>query len=79
MSAIEGSNAEALEIEIKKGSEILGTPLRELIFPQNAIIGAIVRGEDYQIPDGESTLEAGDRVVIFALPEALSKVERFFE
>jgi trk system potassium uptake protein TrkA len=79
VTAIEGSNAEALEIEIQKGSEILGTPLRELIFPQNAIIGAIVRGENYQIPDGESTLEAGDRVVIFALPEALSKVERFFE
>jgi len=79
VTAIEGSNAEALEIEIKKDSEILRTPLRELIFPQNAIIGAIVRGENYQIPDGESTLEAGDRVVIFALPEALSKVERFFE
>ena len=79
VTAIEGSNAEALEIEIKKGSEILGTPLRELIFPDNAIIGAIVRGDSYQIPDGESTLEAGDRVVIFALPEALAKVERFFE
>jgi trk system potassium uptake protein TrkA len=79
VTAIEGSNAEALEIEIKKDSEILRTPLRELIFPQNAIIGAIVRGDSYQIPDGESTLEPGDRVVIFALPEALSKVERFFE
>ncbi|NIQ98257.1 MAG: Trk system potassium transporter TrkA [Desulfuromonadales bacterium] len=79
VSAIEGSNAEALEIEIKKDSEILGTPLRELIFPANAIIGAIVRGESYQIPDGESTLEAGDRVVIFALPQALAKVERFFD
>ena len=79
VSAIEGSNAEALEIEIKKDSEILGTPLRELIFPANAIIGAIVRGTDYQIPSGESTLEAGDRVVIFALPEAVTKVERFFE
>ena len=79
VTAIEGSNAEALEIEIKKDSEILGTPLRELVFPDNAIIGAIVRGENYQIPDGESTLEAGDRVVVFALPEALSKVERFFD
>ena len=79
VTAIEGSNAEALEIEIKKDSEILGTPLRELVFPKDAIIGAVVRGEDYQIPDGESTLEAGDRVVIFALPKALSKVERFFE
>jgi len=79
VTAIEGSNAEALEIEIKQESKIIGTPLHELIFPKNAIIGAIVRGTDYQIPDGDSVMEAGDRVVIFALPEALSKVERFFE
>ncbi|PLY00336.1 MAG: Trk system potassium transporter TrkA [Desulfuromonas sp.] len=79
ITAIEGSNAEAMEIELKKESKNLGIPLHDLVFPENAIIGAIVRGETYQIPDGESTLEAGDRVVVFALPEALVKVERFFE
>ena len=79
LATIEGSNSEVLEIEIKPGSGILDTPLRELHFPRGAIIGAIVRGQDYEIPTGASSLRAGDRVVIFALPGALSKVERFFE
>ena len=79
LATIEGSNAEVLEIEVKAGRQVIGKKLKILHFPQGAIIGAIVRGQNYEIPTGESTLEAGDRVVIFALPGALAKVERFFE
>ena len=79
LATIEGSNSEVFELEIKQPSGILDTPLRELHFPRGAIIGAIVRGTDYEIATGESSLQLGDRVIIFALPGALSKVERFFE
>lgn len=79
LATIEGSNAEVLEIEVKAGRQVVGAALKTLHFPQGAIIGAIVRGQNYEIPTGDSTLEAGDRVVIFALPGALAKVERFFE
>jgi len=79
LATIEGSNSEVLEIQIGEESRILDTPLKELSFPHGAIMGAIVRGDAYEIPTGDSLLEAGDRVVVFALPEALAKVERFFE
>ncbi|RKZ90406.1 MAG: Trk system potassium transporter TrkA, partial [Gammaproteobacteria bacterium] len=54
-------------------------PLKDLNFPRGAIIGAIVHQKSYEIPDGENCLKVGDRVLVFALPEALAKVERFFE
>ncbi len=79
LAAIEGSNAEVLEILVKKGSGIIGTPLKRLHFPHGAIIGAIVHQQTYEIPTGESRLQEGDRVVVFALPEALAKIERFFD
>ncbi len=78
LTAVEGSNSEVIEFEIKKGSDLQGVPLANLHFPRGAIIGAIVRGDNYDIPTGDSMLEAGDRLLIFALPEALQKVERFF-
>lgn len=78
LTAVEGSNSEVLEFEIQEESGLLGTPIHALHFPRGAIIGAIVRGETYEIPTGDSELQSGDRVVIFALPEALQKVERFF-
>ncbi len=78
LTAVEGSNSEVLELEISKESGLLDTPLSALHFPRGAIIGAIVRGSSYEIPTGDSVLLAGDRVVVFTLPEALQKVERFF-
>ncbi len=78
LTAVEGSNSEVLEFEICADSDLIDRPLKELHFPRGAIIGAIVRGRNYEIPTGENILEAGDRVLIFSLPEALQKVERFF-
>lgn len=79
LATIEGSNSEALEILVKQGSSLIDKPLRELAFPAGAIIGAIVHQNSYEIADGDSRLREGDRVLVFALPEALAKVERFFE
>jgi trk system potassium uptake protein TrkA len=79
LATIEGSNAEAMEILVKKGSALIDKPLRTLDFPTGAIIGAIVHRNSYEIADGDSRLHEGDRALVFALPEALGKVERFFE
>lgn len=78
LSTVEGSNAEVLEMEVKEGNTHIDVPLKMMNFPKGALVGAIVRGNDYQIATGDSSIKAGDRVVVFALPEALIKVDRFF-
>jgi trk system potassium uptake protein TrkA len=78
LATIEHSNAEVLEIALPSQSPILGRPLKEIDMPEGALIGIVVRGEDVVIPDGEDHLEAGDHVIVFTLPEAISRVERFF-
>jgi len=79
LATIEGSNSEVLEFEVQPNSEIIGTPLKDIHFPNGAIIGVIVHGSSYEIASGDSLLAAGDRVVVFALPDALNKIEKFFE
>ncbi len=59
-------------------SPIVGKPLKEIDVPMGAIIGIIVRGEKVVIPGGEDHLAPDDHVVVFALPEAITGVERFF-
>jgi trk system potassium uptake protein TrkA len=78
LASIEGSNAEVLELQVKSDSQVLNTPLEKLHFPEGAIIGAIVRQDAYEIPTGSTCIQEGDRVVVFALPGAVSKVENFF-
>jgi trk system potassium uptake protein TrkA len=78
LATIEGSNADVLEVKVRDNSSITQVPLKKLHFPEGAIIGAIVRGSLFEIATGETLLQDGDRVVVFALPGSVPKVERFF-
>jgi trk system potassium uptake protein TrkA len=78
LATIEHSNAEVLEVTLSAESDIVGRPIKDIGVPSGALIGIIVRGEEVVIPGGEDRLEAGDHVIVFTLPEAISRVERFF-
>lgn len=73
------SDAEALQFEVPAGAPVVGTPLKDLDIPREALVGAVHRGDDVRIADGATVLEAGDRVVVFTLPAAVGRVERLFE
>ena len=75
---ISGTAAEVLEYTAAPESLITRTAIREAGFPVNAIIGGIIRGNETLIAVGDTRVEAYDRVVVFALPEAVKEVDRFF-
>lgn len=70
--------AEILELEVPEASPATRTKLRDLRFPANSLLGAIVRGGTMRIPDGDAKIEVGDRVVVFALPDAIPGIEKLF-
>ena len=71
--------AEALELEAAEGTKYVGKPLRELRFPRGAIVGAIVRPDGrVTVPRGEEVIQAGDRVIFFALESVSPELESAF-
>lgn len=72
------NEAEALELVAHAGSPAVKKPIAELNFPRHAVVAAILRGKTVLIPKGETRIQDGDRVVVFALPKALVAVERMF-
>ncbi|MBW2276793.1 MAG: Trk system potassium transporter TrkA, partial [Deltaproteobacteria bacterium] len=70
--------AEILELEVPEKSPAVRAPLREIKFPENALLGAIVHEGEMSIPDGNSKIEPGDTVVVFALPDAIGAIEKLF-
>ncbi|WCL81622.1 Trk system potassium transporter TrkA [Saprospira sp. CCB-QB6] len=76
---LHGVQAEILEFEVKAKSKITRFPIRKLGFPEGAIIGGVLRGSQSYTPLGDFKIEEGDRVVVFTLPDAIRKVERFFK
>lgn len=75
---LHGIDAEVFEFVVKSNSAIVKKPIRKLQFPVGAIIGGIVRDEDSYIAVGNFTINEGDKVVVFSLPSAIHKVDRFF-
>jgi trk system potassium uptake protein TrkA len=73
-----GIDAEAIEFEVARPSKITGKPLKDLGLPKGSLIAAVVRKGEVFIPYGKSTLEPGDKVIVFALPKAISAVEKRF-
>ena len=73
-----GTNAEVLEYIVAPDTEITKRPLKDMGFPTNAIIGGIIRGNESFIAVGDTQIQAYDRVAVFALPEAVKEVDKFF-
>ena len=71
------ANAEIIELVVPENAKIINTFLKDLAFPQGAIIGTITRGR-VVIPSGNDYLIPGDRVIIFALSQAVPKVGKLF-
>jgi trk system potassium uptake protein TrkA len=70
------TEAETLEMEALPRARIVGRPLYKVNIPEGIIIGAIAHGDTITIPRGDTVIEAYDRVLVFALPQAVSKATR---
>jgi trk system potassium uptake protein TrkA len=72
--------AEVQEIVPVAGSAVVNRPLRDVapLLPRDALIGAVVHGEEVIIPRGETIIEPGERVIVFATETSLPEVRRLF-
>ena len=67
VSLLLGGEGEVTEMIISKGSPITGKPLAKLGLPKGIIIGAIVHNGKVHIPNGNSIIQEGDRIIVFSL------------
>jgi trk system potassium uptake protein TrkA len=64
-----------VEYRLEPGSPFVGR-IADLHLPQNSLIVAVRRGDDFFIPRGASVLEARDKVLVMGVPDALKEVRR---
>ena len=74
-----GTNAEVLEYIVAPDTAITKKTLKDMNFPKNAIIGGVIRGNESFIAVGDTQIQAYDRVAVFALPDVVKEVDRFFK
>ncbi len=74
--SIFGGEAEAIELNVSKDSNLAGKAIKELKLPENSLIIAINRKNRNIIPSGDFVIEPEDRMVIFAKKEDLPVIEK---
>jgi trk system potassium uptake protein TrkA len=50
-------------------------PLALLHMPRGSLVGAVVRGDEVIIPHGSTVVREGDRVVLFARPALIPRLQ----
>ena len=78
IKCLTGSEAEVLEFIVKPNSPATKAPISQLDLPDDVIIGGIVRGDKVFIAVGNTEIAAYDRVVVFAMPSAITRIGDYF-
>lgn len=78
ITAMHGVDAEVIEYVVTKENQLTRKPLKDLYFPITATVAAVVRGEQGVIPNGDFVFQLHDKAIVFALPEAMEKIEKLF-
>lgn len=74
------NRVEAAEFRIKeKIPQLIGVPLKELKIKKNILICSVVRGRQVIIPDGNTTIETGDSVVVVSKEHRFSDIREILE
>ena len=66
---------EALEFRVTEGAACIGIPLKSLKLKPNVLVCAVIRGDRSIIPDGETTICAGDHAIIVSSAGKLKTID----
>ena len=78
IKCLTGSQAEVLEFIVKPSSPATKMAIKDLGLPEDTMIGGVVRGDRVFIAVDTTRINAYDRVVVFAMPDSITRVAEFF-
>jgi trk system potassium uptake protein TrkA len=68
------------EYRVKDSTKMINTPLKNCQFPEGCIIVGVTRENELHIPDGNTVLNVGDKVIFMGTDEALKSLsQRYFK
>ena len=79
VAGLPGIDAQIIEYIASEGCQITSKELKDIHFPKDAIVGAVLRQDQLIVPHGDTQIQPGDKVVVFALPHAVDELGRLFD
>ncbi len=73
------AEAEVIEAQVMGTSAIAGKTIRDVDWPEGSKVGMVEKNGVLNVPRGDTKLEEGDTLVVFALAADVSRVEKLFQ
>ena len=73
------AEAEMLEAQVLGTSAIAGKRMRDIDWPEGAIVGIMLKKGEVALPSGDTKVEEGDILTVFALSDDVAAVEDLFQ
>ncbi|XDA96700.1 Trk system potassium transporter TrkA [Sulfitobacter sp. LCG007] len=77
--SIGDAEAEVIEAEVLSTSPMAGKRISEIDFPEGVLVGAVRSGDKVIRPTGQTRIDEGDVIALFALAEDVPEVERLMQ
>ncbi|MCO8120897.1 potassium/proton antiporter [Stieleria sp. TO1_6] len=78
ISSLGNVDGDIVDYFVDEECRAAGTMVKHLALPEGVVIALIVRDEQTILPQGRSTLESGDHVIVVLRPNVRSLVDRVF-
>ncbi|HSL60641.1 MAG TPA: Trk system potassium transporter TrkA [Desulfotignum sp.] len=74
--SIFGERGEFIQAVALETSDITNRPLKDIDVPKGALLVCILRNGNIIIPTGDSVVTPGDQIIVFAVKQAIKKMEK---
>lgn len=70
---------EALEFTVREDFSGINTPINQLKFKKNILLGGIVRDGEYSLPTGQSLILPKDKIIVISSSRQISELEQILD
>ena len=75
---IEGGVASLIDVDVPEGGRVVGRRIQDINIPEECVVAAVIRDEQFVVPRGGTELAAGDHVVFVGPPSAVQEAHDVF-
>ena len=75
---IETGVASLIDMKIPEGAQVVGQQIKDIDIPEQCVVAAVIRGEDFVVPRGRTEIFAGDHVVFVGPSDAVQTAHEIF-
>jgi Trk K+ transport system NAD-binding subunit len=75
---IEGGVASLIDVAVPEGGRVVGQRIQDIDIPEECVVAAVIREEQFVVPRGGTEIKAGDHVVFVGPPSAVQDAHAVF-